>query len=625
MTQSNEVVTAMAEADAPVIQYTDASFVRLNGRVAKEPGWQLTRLTWPAVEGDDSFGINCGLSGFVVIDCDTKEVDPGDGEGPLWLFGEQSLDDFLWHNRITLPPTFTVRTPRGGVHLYFRMPPGTSLGNQTDWLPGVDYKSTGGYVVAAGSRVAADPSKGKPAGSYEPVDSSVQVADLPDVLLTALRTRQRGDRRGEPIGGNVDDLAGARDDLWDFGSPVGPGERDDVAFRFASSLRNSMSIKTKAKRLMELRHRDFVQPVGNTFLLETALAKVDNAWANYSEPTAETWQTEAAAALVATTPPAPVTPIESPQTRAAYIRSRLLAEDELDLLPEPEFLIGDDLLPADAVGMLIAAPGTGKTLLELDWALCIAAGQPWHGRSVRQGRVLYVYAEGARGLRLRRDAWRAYNGGLIVGSNAMFYPSTVPLLDPGWVSGLVEVVAELSPALVVIDTLARATAGADENSVKDMGRALEAAHAIRESSACAVQLVHHTNRSGEYRGSSAIEAAVTDMMTLSRINPGMVMLRQSKRNDGEPFDDLHLRFEAVEKSGVLVPNDGIRQLLDGDIKAKVRAALAVLRSATAGQITEHTEANTKAVQRALTALMESGDVLRDGPSNRPVYRLAVAL
>lgn len=43
-----------------------------------------------------------------------------------------------------------VSTPRpGGLHLYV---PATQLGNKAGLLPGVDYRSTGGYVVAAPSR-----------------------------------------------------------------------------------------------------------------------------------------------------------------------------------------------------------------------------------------------------------------------------------------------------------------------------------------------------------------------------------------------------------------------------------------------------------------------------------------
>ena len=51
------------------------------------------------------------------------------------------------------PPTYLGRaiTPRGGMHYYI---PATGDGNATAVMPGIDYRGTGGYVIAPPSRAA---------------------------------------------------------------------------------------------------------------------------------------------------------------------------------------------------------------------------------------------------------------------------------------------------------------------------------------------------------------------------------------------------------------------------------------------------------------------------------------
>ena len=47
-----------------------------------------------------------------------------------------------------LPPCPMIRTPRGGLHLYFRVPAGElHVGNRTGVIPGIDIRGEGGYVI----------------------------------------------------------------------------------------------------------------------------------------------------------------------------------------------------------------------------------------------------------------------------------------------------------------------------------------------------------------------------------------------------------------------------------------------------------------------------------------------
>jgi putative DNA primase/helicase len=84
------------------------------------------------------------------------------------------------------PETMGTRTPGNGAHSYFKLPPGVKIKNSaSQFAPGVDIRSTGGFVVAAGS-MRADRKTYDHVGPYG-------IADAPSwVLFHALfRSRQR--------------------------------------------------------------------------------------------------------------------------------------------------------------------------------------------------------------------------------------------------------------------------------------------------------------------------------------------------------------------------------------------------------------------------------------------------
>ena len=60
------------------------------------------------------------------------------------------------------------------------------------------------------------------------------------------------------------------------------------------------------------------------------------------------------------------------------------------------------LMNAQSMTVIYGASGVGKTFLSLDLAFHIAAGLPWQGRRTLKGLVVYVAAEGGRGI---SNAW----------------------------------------------------------------------------------------------------------------------------------------------------------------------------------------------------------------------------
>ncbi len=160
----------------------------------------------------------------------------------------------------------------------------------------------------------------------------------------------------------------------------------------------------------------------------------------------------------------------------------------------------------------------GKSFWALDLSLCIAAGRDWHGRRVSGGPVIFAVLEGGYGFIHRIEAIRRSDPDLV--ANAEFYLMTAPinLADPIDVNALIEVLADLTPALIVIDTLARAMQG-DENSTQEMGGLIRGVDQIRRQTGAHVMLIHHTGKdtSKGARGSSALRAAVDTEIELRRL------------------------------------------------------------------------------------------------------------
>jgi hypothetical protein len=110
--------------------------------------------------GPFNIGIATGPSGLVVLDLDQPKpgtVPPAAWRHPGIRDGGDVLAVLADANDQPLPvETYTVRTGSDGSHLYFTAPPGLTLRNSAGrlgWL--IDTRAHGGYVVAAGSTVAA--------------------------------------------------------------------------------------------------------------------------------------------------------------------------------------------------------------------------------------------------------------------------------------------------------------------------------------------------------------------------------------------------------------------------------------------------------------------------------------
>jgi len=210
------------------------------------------------------------------------------------------------------------------------------------------------------------------------------------------------------------------------------------------------------------------------------------------------------------------------------------------------------LLLANSLVVIYGESNSGKSFWILDLALCIASGKPWRGRRVEKGLVVYVPLEGVVPLRNRVSAYRKSNADLLAGIPFAIIPQSQNLLDRTAVAVLIatiraaEVECGEKVVLVIFDTLARALAGADENSSQDMGAAVCAADLIRAETGATVSFIHHTGKDSAKgaRGSSALRAAV-DTEILIEGQTGTRTATVTKQRDLESGQSFAFDLQSV--------------------------------------------------------------------------------
>jgi putative DNA primase/helicase len=284
---------------------------------------------------------------------------------------------------------------------------------------------------------------------------------------------------------------------------------------------------------------------------------------------------------------------------------RLLGFDDLLNMPDPPWLI-DHLVP-EGLSVIYGAPATYKSFLALDWALCVATGQPWHGHAVNAGHVVYVVAEGRGGLKKRVMAWWAANGKPDM-SRAHFIPEAVNLLDAGQVEMARRTLASLpEPArLLVVDTMARSMVGGDENSARDVGTFIANLDSLPVS---ARLVVHHSGKDGAERGSSALRGAADLMLRIGRDGQAIeIDLVWDKPKDFDAWPTIRLHRELVGDSCVLtlVAAPDHRQAAADDRHAAVLAFVAENGPASKNKVEQGVGGKAALVRQTIDLLIREG-------------------
>jgi len=224
----------------------------------------------------------------------------------------------------------------------------------------------------------------------------------------------------------------------------------------------------------------------------------------------------------------------------------VLSIADLYAMPPAQWLI-DGVIAQKELTVLYAPPGEGKTFLALDFALHVAAGRDWNDHTVKGGRVLYIAGEGVSGLPARVKAWHAHNQ---CDPAESFYilPQTVPMVDDEAMFRLTNTIREMGEFdLIVIDTVARALAGAEENSASEMGKFIAACGRLQTDHNASVLGIHHAGKEASkgMRGSSSLLGAVNTSMSCKRVDDNQIKLTFEKQKDIEIAEPISLDMVQV--------------------------------------------------------------------------------
>lgn len=206
------------------------------------------------------------------------------------------------------------------------------------------------------------------------------------------------------------------------------------------------------------------------------------------------------------------------------------------------------VLPKAGLAVIYGASGSGKSFAALDMCFAIARGLPWRNKRTRQGRVAYIAAEGAEGFRKRLAAY-AISNELDLADVPMTVLNAAPnLMEVKDAKDLAAgVLASGGADVIVVDTFAQTTPGANENAGEDVGKALGHCKRLHELTGALVVLIHHSGKDASKgaRGWSGLRAAADAELEVVR-EGDFRAIRLSKNKDGEDGQLWGFKLEVVQ-------------------------------------------------------------------------------
>jgi len=249
--------------------------------------------------------------------------------------------------------------------------------------------------------------------------------------------------------------------------------------------------------------------------------------------------------------------------------------DSVSRRPASDWMI-KGVVPVADLGVIFGASTSGKSFAAFDMAAAIGRGVDWRGRRVKQGRVIIIAAEGGGGYPKRIAAYCQHNMINASDLNIGIITAAPNFLETEEIEQVVASVIGAGGAdLLIVDTFAQVTPGANENAGEDMGLALSHARGLREATGAMCLLIHHAGKDASKgaRGWSGIKAACDVEIEISRDEESNTReMRLSKAKDGE--DGLRWGFKLdIVTLGLDGDGDAITScvVVETDVQAKSAA------------------------------------------------------
>ena len=350
-------------------------------------------------------------------------------EGERWL--DQHVPE--WRDGVV------VETGGGGLHVYFLSPhPVTTA--VVRW----------GEIRGGGSLCVLPPSKHPETGrTYRWL--SERWTNLPQLEPSAVPGYgglAENDHQAEPL------------DVSRVLEGVAAGQRNLALFRLACKLRAAGVPLEWTTRLVAEAAANCIPPWGSAPDEEPVERLVERVYQRY-QPNPEL--------VVGSTPSL----VAGNHYRHSLITANSDSESDepvavdVSTLPEPPrrgWLV-PDLVPEGTVTSWYGDDGTGKSVLALALAICLASGKPFLDRPVQQGTVLYVDTEFDQDEFIRRAYKLARGMGLSAPpAGVLYYRTRYSLTTPGGQRDIVRLVERYQPTLLIVDSI---TLGSYSSDLKE--------------------------------------------------------------------------------------------------------------------------------------------------------------
>lgn len=476
-------------------------------------GWQRAASSDPLTIHDlfskhPSANIGVCTDGLIVIDIDAHKG----GMNSLPLLGD-------------LPPTFTVRTPRGGLHYYYAAPRDVHAASSVDVVPGIDIRADGGLCAAPGSQTAD--------GAYV-IEHDAPICEAPvHIVALASRAKPRTERAAQAPLVELDTqsaISRATHYLQHEAPHGSEGSRAVTAYRVACQLMDyGLSVDACTELMRD--HWPCDPPLDDTELEHQCVSAAD--------------YRRAPPGIDAPSAGFNVAPIETPCPLSAREWTANTADIAASARVARPWII-DRRAVRQVVSVMISPGGVGKSTLSLQWALAVAGDAQLAERlgvRVKQhGSVAVLNAEDPLLEMQRRLAGIAQHFAIDVDAlphkvrlvsgadesllmlRAINVKGGPQLVETELAKALADYVRRNRLALLIVDPLVEMH-DADENNNTHMRAVVGLFRRVAVEADCAVLLIHHTRKAGvdsaghagnadSSRGASAVGNASRIVFTL---------------------------------------------------------------------------------------------------------------
>ena len=292
-----------------------------------------------------------------------------------------------------------------------------------------------------------------------------------------------------------------------------------------------------------------------------------------------------------------------------------LRNDSYAIQPQPpiDYLISD-LITNSSLNVFYGEAGSKKTYSALSMAVAVANGKDWLGFSTKQSPVLIIDEESGE-KRLSRRLNETMKGMDCLSSGQLYFISLAgfKLDNKADVRTIESEINKLGAKLVIFDALADIMDG-DENSKKDVQPVMNNLRKVADNTDSSIILIHHANKGGGYRGSTAIKASADLMVQVtSDLDDAVINFKTEKNRDGSYIswtaeatweDDIFY----LESTSPVLKTSSREEYVLSFLKDNGESSVTDIMKNPIG-------CTSTGAKKAIYSLVKSGDIIRTNPKD----------